>query len=433
MKTPRGTAQKWLAFGAVVVVAVGVSFASSAFKAHLKSTLPAPANPDRHPPSAAPLPPPPPLPAEEIDPDDHAPPAGDPPTKHVGSASSSLAARPAWDVLDPAFPLDEATTRWAPSDHSRAAEVFADASAATAALTNAFVVCQGRRDAGSADLHMSAKLGDLPEVAANASASSAVYVSAPHVTLEADDDVDVTLFVRGPNNGVSQLLRLHRETRDGLSSHENRSSIECRALEGEALDNRIAADAGRADSATARVAGVRIDTSKLWVVRESRVEVRRMRRRIGDVAALAGWDDPRVKKRVKAHDAAVARLAAEERRAFAELQRGATKETTVAGMKIAVLGAARVGDASEVELALTNEGLSGRTFAFPDFTITFLSDLRGTPVVSTDATMEGVSVSPNERATVVVKSRKVLLAGATLAQVCHIPANAAPCGVIRLR
>ena len=37
---PKDTAQKWVAFGAIVVVAVGVSFGASALKKRLASSLP---------------------------------------------------------------------------------------------------------------------------------------------------------------------------------------------------------------------------------------------------------------------------------------------------------------------------------------------------------------------------------------------------------
>ena len=57
----------------------------------------------------------------------------------------------------------------------------------------------------------------------------------------------------------------------------------------------------------------------------------------------------------------------------------------------------------------------------------------GTPVVSTNVTMEAVSVGPKERRTALLKVSKVLPAGPTIAQVCLFRATAERCGVIRVR
>lgn len=312
---PRDTAHKWLAFGAIVVVAVGTSFASRAFKNHLEETLPQPDPPYVLPPSGASGEPAP-APEPEEDPDEDAPLAGDPPIVPPGTPPTSAAARPSWAT---------AASGWAPM-HSRPASLFEKAAAPTGSLSKAFVLCRGRSTSGvQADVHVRAKLGQLPSL--EASGADVAYVGAPLVDLKPGAPIEVVVSAR-QDGGLEPIARVSSTYRGKIGAGARDGDLECVALTGDALQSCIAIDAGRADSVLARLDEARLDPAEPgWGYPTKDIAI--AQRASSDVAALAGWDDPRVKKRVDTYARLVQELDAKRANVFAELHRSASNATFV--------------------------------------------------------------------------------------------------------
>jgi hypothetical protein len=327
---PRDRLHRWLAAGAIVVVAVSVSFASNAFKTHLKSTLPQPAPPEPVPDlPAETTPPDDPTPAVEVepeplpDPDDDAPPATDERIVPKGTAESSRAAAPAW-----ATPGE-----WVP-EHSRAADVFATVTPVYGELSKTFVVCRGRLDHAS-PTGLLLRLGALPELRGErARRGGWVYATAPLVDLRRSDHVELVLFKRVERGPEERLMVMDAFYGLTLARRDENGDIECGMLRDDDLQTRIARDAGRADAAIARLAATKLEpTWRAWGY-PSRLRID-VERKISDVAAITGWDDVRVKKRVAAYARAVAKVDADKVRVFGQLHAGAKREATIGSVTIA--------------------------------------------------------------------------------------------------
>lgn len=438
-KPPRDTAQKWLAFGAIVVVAVGVSFASSAFKNHLKGTLPEPAPPDPRPTSS-----PRPTPVIAVTPDeadDEALPADDPRVPPTGTPKSSLAATPIWGHFDVPLAGDKPTMHYAPV-HSRAAEIFATAHAPSEGLSRAFVICRGRgRDGNIGDVHVRATFGGMPEIAADGpTRGNVAFVSAPLIDLRVGQPIVVRVSERRANDLID-LARLSTKPGEKVFAlHTLEGNVQCVALSGDDLQERIAKDAGRADSAISRIwaAQITVDASKRWAHDFPAAEGSRAQRRIADLAALVGWDDARVKKRVVAYDTALGKVDAEEQRVFETLRKKASNETTVGGLKVvldSISCTAADPDECEVKLWVTNETSEAKAWRF-DVDTTFVVQTKTELDPSTDSDDTSVEIAPQQRVQVVAGAPKSVSQMPAIAQFCARggpqQATTTGCGVIRL-
>lgn len=436
---PRDAAQKWIAFGVIVVVAVSVSFASRACKSHLESTLPQPASAD---PFAQYVPPPPPVTFDETDPPEDLGEAGAPPAAKVtrdapaGTPDVSLRAKPAW-ARSPTRSSQAAylPPAYAPV-HSKPNEVFASAAPIQGEgdLERAFVICRGR-DLGDVrtrrPLHLRSTLGRTPMFAADGRATSGqVFASAPLVTLRKSDAAEIVLL-EYHDEALEQ--RAHDSTTfEGVltAATENMSEIECRSLTNEKLADRIALDAGRADAAIARLTTADVNLARrgwgfpnLWVEQAQRTT--------SDVAALVGWDDPRAKKRVSDLAIAVALFDTKWDRVFAEEHRRAGKQSKVGPLRVTVTSSeceqnGDDDDACLVDLAVKNESTTAFTWSELSGSI---ARKNGQAFMVSFEDPEPDTIAPAETKTVSFRTSRDVMKGPSLAMIC----TGGACGGIKLR
>lgn len=354
---PKDTGQKWLAFGAIVVVAASVSIGASALKKKLASDLPKTDTPPPQPSVAVAVP---------VLANGDAPPVDDGPAPPPGSPESSLRARPPWGQLEIGT-RGEATQQYAPQ-HSKALDVFLKASPMNGDVQRAFVICRAQSwskadtFAGD-DLHVRATFGKTPEVAMDGPEDGNLgFVSAPLVSLAKDDIVHVAVFDRDVFE-LTNLARVNVTYRGSpIVLTDPGASIECRSLTGDALQARVATDAGAADYAIATVAKKQLHgRTSDWGY--PYLDIAQAQRATGDVAALVGWDDARTKKRIDGIAAAIASVEAQRPRVFDELRSGAGTETTVDGIKVTFVSlqcGPKVGLAGRCALSLSMTNDSGR-------------------------------------------------------------------------
>lgn len=432
-KPPRDTAQKWLAAGALITVAVGVSFASNALKNHLASSLP-----QKAPTSYAPLisSPPPALPAtpedeEEEDEEEDTPPATDRRTLPSGTPKTSAAAMPQWAHFDASRVGDKAVVRHAPI-HSRAAEVFAASSAPAEDLSRAVIVCRGSTKDATSDLHLRVTVGTMPELASDAKKQlGRTYVSAPLVDAKRGQNVDATLFVR-KQGSLTPVVEMHAKVGDGdLQRDGDAGSIACVALGGDELLDRIAQDAGRADASIAKVAALRVDTTKDFDIDPNHEEVK-ARRRIGDLAALTGWADPRVKARLVALDAALVKNDLEDHRAFDALYRNATGEAVVGDVTLTLDRIACTSDKCELAVYVHNRGTRLLMWERDELALNYLVAYEDRIDQETEGDhLEVLVLHPGQQRKTLLTAQPELGSARSLVQICIGRGRNAPCGVIR--
>lgn len=100
------------------------------------------------------------------------------------------------------------------------------------------------------------------------------------------------------------------------------------------------------------------------------LEIARAHRDAGDMAALVGWDDARVKKRVAAIGAASEKVGAQYPRVFDELRSGARNETTIDGIKLTLASVEcgpKIGFAGRCAVKLTLVNESGRAIRWSGY------------------------------------------------------------------
>jgi hypothetical protein len=367
--------------------------------------------------------PPPALP--EKDPDDDAIAARDPRAVPPGTAKSSLAAVPAW--------ARGATTKaptYAPV-HSRAVELFSAGGKPQGDVTHAVIVCGGGRARWEADLHLQMTVGKTTEVAADgAKQANTVYVSAPLVDLKDGVPIQAVLSERR-GDGLTEILRMNVTAGDELRRW-SKLDIDCVALAGDALQDRIAADLGRADSALMRFSKLAIDPTEVWGS-EVALERTRVERRISDVAALAGWDHPSVKSRLAFYDAASRRLSALEQAAFADAQRTASRRRIIEGLAIEFRALDCSSEACEMTLLVSNREDFQQSLSLERATrITVLRQDKERLQAFTDMKMDPVILPPHEERKVVIGAPKGLQGRKSLAQLCVPNDDDTTCGMIAL-
>jgi hypothetical protein len=272
----------------------------------------------------------------------------DTPAEPPGTPKSSHRARPAWGKLD--------NTRRSPTDeyapqHSRPLEVFLGA-APLSGDVHGLIICRvqsyGHADTFAGDdLQARATFGGTPQVAADGPEdANLAFVSAPLATLKKGDPVLFEVYDRD----VFEVQLITRATvpygGSGLSSSDPGAAIECRVLSGDALTRTLKKSTEPADGAIAKLGRAHLDPySPTWGWPE--IEIMQVRRDIGDVAAIVGWDDARTGKRLAAHDAALAALDAQKQKVFDDLHGKAKGELSLRGIKVkledVVCGPAKAG------------------------------------------------------------------------------------------
>lgn len=423
---PRDTWEKWAAFGAVAIVAVSVSFGAHAVKRRLKpppSVVEAPV--------AAPTASAPPTIADEPDVEDETPAlaADDEPAPEPGTPSSSLRARPTWGRLEIGV-RGTPTVQYAPQ-HSRPLDLFLRSAPLSGDVVRGLVICRAQTwnkadtFAGD-DLHLRATFGGMPEAAADGPEDgNLAFVSAPLVTLKKGDKIALAVFDRD----VFELTPLSRTTltrQDGpLSTMDQGAAIECRELSGAALQQAVAIDTAAADVAIASL-GRRELSGRTYDWGWPLLEIARARRTTGDAAALVGWDDARVKKRVTSTDQAVARLEAQRPRVFDDLYATAGTQTTVGDLDVAFV--ACVG--GTVKLRLRNAGTRAVRVGAYDGPRVYVATSKSGPVGASPEPFDVVTkdIAPGAELEASFRPLGVDL-GAAIAGICV----AERCGVVRVR
>lgn len=272
----RDTKQKAAAFVALVLVGVGASWGSCALKSHLEGTLPQPV-----PPVPAPfIEDPPPADSElDLSLEDEDPP------KQPSSIEASAAARPAWSPAGSYAP-----------DHSDARTVFDRGTRIDVPLSRRLVACNvgvfAAATTAGGELEIRVHVGQTPERFARGH-NGVVWTVMPLASLAEGESLRVDAFVRRGNE-VTELARASAKLTDGEltfrlparppSDHPD-LAIECRAISPHDAEELFVKDAARADAAI-----------------RSRASLEDASRATSDLAALVGWDDPRVKRRVRALD-----------------------------------------------------------------------------------------------------------------------------------
>lgn len=253
--------------------------------------------------------------------------ADDPESEHVllasapnGSPAASLRARPGWAPREALTPHAKPTSRFAPQTASPL-EAFLSAAPIAGDLERAFVICRvqswnAHDTFAGDDLHARVTFGATPEVANDGPEdANLAFVSAPLVTMRSGDTVAYRVFDRDVF-GITPITTSAVPFRGApVSATDAGASIECRALAGDTLARNVASRAATADVAIVELSRAKLDPSRPDWAYPSTLRAR-AERLVADAAALAGWDDPLVKKSVGELDATVLRLAEEKKRIF---------------------------------------------------------------------------------------------------------------------
>ena len=262
-----------------------------------------------------------PVPALPDDPDDAEPMPATP-----GTPRSSERARPAW----------ARDTSYAPQLDD-ALDVFLAATPLRGDVARGLLVCRiqsfNKMDTFAGDdLRVSVVFPGAPGRSANGPEdANLAFVSAPLAKLTHGDTVRFEVWDRDVFD--DELITRTQTKYDvgPLVLADTGASIECRVLEGDALDKQAKLHGERADKGARALSAHKLDGHRpMWGWPES--EVHGAQGKTADVAALVGWDDPRTKKRIDGLAVAVASLEAQRGRLFGELHAGAKVDADVRGL-----------------------------------------------------------------------------------------------------
>jgi hypothetical protein len=341
---------------ALVLTRRARSSASAAAGGPAPSSMPAPSVS----PAASPLPvsiaPPAPL----------APPA--PPGK-AGTAATSLRARPAWWARGDG-------TRSSPSEEyapqlGKPLDAFIAAAPFAGDVRGAYVICRvqtfGHADTFAGDdVQARAAFGSMPRVAADGPEDdNLAFVSAPLATIRTGDRIAFEILDRDVFS-LELITRLDVAYTGGpLTAVDKGAAIECRALAGDALDRQVAHAVAFAGRQAAAVRATKLQGNMPgwgWPT----FEIIELERDVADVAALAGWDDPRVLASDAEHDATIAALETQRSTVFGDIRATASSKATLDDVTIEVVDvpcgrkkpptAAGVASACVAQATIRNDG-----------------------------------------------------------------------------
>lgn len=257
----------------------------------------------------------------------------------TGTPAASLRARPTWGKLEFISPYAASTEQYAPQLREPL-ETYLVATPLSGDVDRGFVICRyqsfGHSDALMGDdLHARLTLGNTPE-AANDGPEDAnlAFVSAPLASLKSGQTAKFDVYDRD----VFELETITHATQKyagaGLSVTDSGANIECRSLVGDAFKRTVTTFTKTADAAIATLSKKSID------VRETRswgwpmMDIVAAQAATGDVAALTGWDEPRVVDEVGKIDNATAKLDADRTALFDSLYKASTDDGDAAGLHV---------------------------------------------------------------------------------------------------
>jgi hypothetical protein len=348
----------------------------------------------------------------------------------AGTPASSLRARPPWGAREHLTVHAKKTSQYAPQASSPL-ELFLGASPLAGELERAVVICRfqsfNKHDTFAGDdLHARLTLGSAtPEVANDGPEDgNLAFVSAPLVRLKKSDRVAFQVFDRDVF-GLTPLTTSSLTFTGGpLTAMDSGAAVECRALTGDALGRAVATKATAASGTLVELEKARLDGRKpTWGY--PREALARAEKEIADVAALAGWDDPRARERVARHDSRAASLQAERESVFDELHAHASGALRAGTFEITVDGSSC--GTGCVNLSVKNTGASATRFGTYPMSLYFATRAAGPSFAHIRGRQE--PIAPGAVVSVPVTTIGALPAGPALLGAC----SGGTCGVVRVQ
>jgi hypothetical protein len=347
---------------------------------------------------------------------------GDDASVAPSSYLASLKARPPWSAVD----------EFAPQP-SQPLDVFVRSTPLTGNVDHAYVICRfqsfNEHDSFAGDdLHVRAKLGSLPQVAADGPEDANLgFASAPLVTLTEKDKLKLEVYDRDVF-GMETITKATVSFAAPFNYVDDGAAIECRSLVGAPLAEAVRTYGAKADGAIAKVAKDKVDPySPEWSA--DRYDQAAAERATTDLAALLGWADARTQKRIARIDAAMAKLEAERTQAFETLHEAGRDRVTFDrfDVKLGQVDCAGAAEAAcTIHLSVTNhekEPLHFGAFLSP---FAYVADAHSRPVRATG----GGDVAPGATQEIALTSSgPPLTSGPSIVGVCQ----GSRCAPLRVR
>jgi serine/threonine-protein kinase len=285
--------------------------------------------------------------------------ATDEPAPPPGTPESSQKAAPPW----PARTITGDIGEYAPQLSDGLQAFMAAVPLADAPVERAAIVCRiqssGKADTLSGDdLQVRAVFGTTPLVANDGPEdANLAFVSAPLATLKQGDAVHFEVYDRDVF-ALQEIEKVQAAWKGGqLAKRAANATIECRQLAGPALQRLVSIHSARADASTAKLGGGDLD-GRTYDWSWPTADAKAARQDVGDVAGLVGWDDARVRRRVSALDAAVAKIDAKKPAVFDAIYAKANESATVSHVTVTAREAscATNGAACTIRITIKNDG-----------------------------------------------------------------------------
>jgi hypothetical protein len=295
------------------------------------------------------------------------------------TAAASLRARPSWGRRETLTGHAEPTTQYAPQ-LSNPLEAFLAAEPLSAELRPGTVICRfqsfNKHDTFAGDdLHVRVTFGATLEVANDGPEDgNLAFVSAPLVWLAKGDRIAFEVFDRDVFGMASLTKSFVPFSQGPVVTMNSGAAMECRGLWGVALAKAVSVRASQASATLMQLENTKLDENRSdWAYPDELLS--RAETEIANIAALAGWHDPRAHDRVVAYNAALLRTAASREALFDRLHEGATSTLQLGTLSVAST-ASGCGSSNCVALSVKNTGKSPASFG--DYaTVYFASRSRG--------------------------------------------------------
>jgi hypothetical protein len=287
----------------------------------------------------------------------------DEPPAQPSTPTASLRARPSWGKLDNVRSGNEVLTEYAPQ-LDKPNEIFmAAAPLGSNDVERGLLVCRVQTFAkadtfAGDDLQVRVAFGSTPLMANDGPEDANLgFVSAPLASLKKGNTVRFEVFDRDVWS-LQDITRPQVTWNGGaLTVLDPGATIECRGLSGESLNNLASVHAAEADQLVSRLQRSKLDGEFAdW--KYPSFAVVEAQRGVGNVAALVGWDDPRVQRRVGSFDAALASVNAQRAVTFDGLNARATGAATIGKITASNprMSCAPLGDSCTVKVTVKNDG-----------------------------------------------------------------------------
>jgi hypothetical protein len=280
----------------------------------------------------------------------------------TGTPQQSLRACPEWGRFE--LLRGSPGTQWAPQP-SKPLDLFVSAQPFDRALDHAFVICRvqsfNKSDTFAGDdLQVRATFGRTPEVAQDGPEDANLgFVSAPLVTLKSGDDMRFEVDDRDVF-GMDPITRTHQAFAPvPFNAVDSGAAIECRSIAGAALAQAVGNEAAKASDDVAALESETIDPyARSW----DHPGLYKAQRSAGDLAALAGWADPRSKNAVKRIDAVRGKASSERAEAFRTLYTAANDHAALGDFDAKLASVTCEHRACTMHLTVTNQTSSQLMF-----------------------------------------------------------------------